>query len=58
MPEDQRRKLIRQYARFLKQLRSVRRAMSDYFAGQQFFDFYPEPTEDQESEVPSESRRD
>jgi hypothetical protein len=32
--------MIRQYARFLKQLRSVRRAMADYFAGQQFFDFY------------------
>ena len=47
MPEDRRRKLIRQYARFLKQLRTVRRAMSDYFAGQQFFDFYPgEPDED------------
>lgn len=41
MPEDRRRKLIRQYARFVKQLRSVRRAMLDYFAGQQFFDFYP-----------------
>lgn len=40
MPDDRRRKLVRQYARFLDQLRSVRRAMSDYFAGQQFFDFY------------------
>jgi hypothetical protein len=41
MPADRRATLIRQYARFLKQLRSVRRAMSDYFAGQRFFDFYP-----------------
>ena len=49
MPEDRRRKLIRQYARFLKQLKSVRKAMSDYFAGQQFFDFYPgEPEDDEE----------
>ena len=31
---------IRQYARFLKQFRSVRKAMADYFAGQRFFDFY------------------
>ena len=49
MPDDRRRRLIRQYARFLKQLRTVRRAMADYFAGQQFFDFYPgEPEEDEE----------
>lgn len=41
MPDDQRRSLVRQYAKFLKQLKTVRRAMSDYFAGQQFFDFYP-----------------
>jgi hypothetical protein len=46
LPEDQRKRLIRQYARFLKQLRTVRRAMADYFAGQRFFDFYPgEPDE-------------
>jgi hypothetical protein len=49
MPDDQRRRLIRQYARFAKQLRTVRRAMSDYFAGQHFFDFYTgEPVEDEE----------
>jgi hypothetical protein len=41
LPEDQRKRLIREYSRFLKQLRAVRKAMSDYFAGQQFFDFYP-----------------
>lgn len=37
---ERRRKLIRQYAKFNEQLRSVRRAMADYFAGQEFFDFY------------------
>lgn len=37
---ERRRKLIEQYARFVEQLRSVRRAMADYFAGQAFFDFY------------------
>ena len=52
MPDDRRRKLIRQYARFLKQIRTVRRAMADYFAGQQFFDFYPgEPEEDVEVDL-------
>ena len=58
LPEDKRRRLVRQYARFLKQLRTVRRAMADYFAGQQFFDFYPgEPEEDDVEEAsPSKSR--
>jgi hypothetical protein len=42
LPAERRRKLIHQYARFLEQLRTVRRAMADYFAGQQFFDFYTE----------------
>lgn len=37
---ERRRKLIDQYTRFVEQLRSVRRAMSDYFAGQEFFEFY------------------
>ena len=56
MPDDRRRRLIRQYARFLEQLRSVRRAMADYFAGQQFFDFYV--GEDAEiEEVPAEPQR-
>lgn len=40
LPPERRRKLIRQYAKFAEQLRSVRRAMADYFAGQGFFDFY------------------
>ena len=49
LPADRRRRLIRQHARFVKQLRTVHRAMADYFAGQQFFDFYPgEPEEDEE----------
>jgi hypothetical protein len=53
LPEDRRRRLIRQYARFVKQLKSVHRAMADYFAGQQFFDFYPGDI-DEDEEVGSE----
>ncbi len=37
---ERRKKLIEQYARFVEQLRSVRKAMADYFAGQEFFHFY------------------
>jgi len=48
LPEERRRQLIQQYSRFLKQLRNVRRAMSDYLAGQQFFDFYPAASEEME----------
>jgi hypothetical protein len=48
MPDEQRKRLIRQYARFVKQLRTVRKAMADYFAGQRFFDFYPGDPEDDE----------
>ena len=47
LPPDRRRRLIQQYAQFLEQLRSVRRAMSDYFAGQDFFEFYTESPEPQ-----------
>jgi hypothetical protein len=50
LPEDQRRRLIKHYARFLKQLRTVRRAMADYFAGQRFFDFYPGGLDEDEME--------
>jgi hypothetical protein len=59
MPDEQRKVLIRQYARFLKQLRAVRKAMSDYFAGQRFFDFYPGDPEgdDADEEVPAPARR-
>jgi hypothetical protein len=48
MPDDQRKRLIRQYAKFVKQLRAVRKAMADYFAGQRFFDFYPGDPDDDE----------
>jgi hypothetical protein len=51
MPDEQRTRLIRQYARFLKQLRAVRKAMADYFAGQRFFEFYPGGTEDERSQA-------
>jgi len=51
MPDEQRTRMIRQYARFLKQLRSVRKAMADYFAGQRFFEFYPGDTEDESDEA-------
>ena len=50
MPDDQRKRLIRQYAKFVKQLRTVRKAMADYFAGQRFFDFYPGDPEEDEAE--------
>jgi hypothetical protein len=55
LPDDRRRRLVRQYAKFLKQIRTVRRAMADYFAGQQFFDFYPGDPE--EEDVPAEVGR-
>jgi hypothetical protein len=46
LPEDRRRRLIDQYAKFMEQQRAIRKAMADFFAGQQFFDFYTveEPT--------------
>jgi len=40
LPERDRRRLVQDYAYFQEQLRSVRRAMADYFAGQTFFPFY------------------
>jgi hypothetical protein len=59
MPEEQRKQLIRQYARFVKQLRAVRKAMADYFAGQRFFDFYPGDPEEEaiEEDTPVRTRR-
>jgi hypothetical protein len=39
---ERRRTLIKKYAQFNEQLKAVRKAMADYFAGQQFFDFYTE----------------
>lgn len=59
LPPERRRKLIRQYARFAEQLRTVRRAMADYFAGQGFFDFYTEGVEDEaqtQAEAPAPPR--
>ena len=47
---ERRRQLIQQYARFAEQLRSVRRAMSDYFAGQGFFEFYTDADDKTEVE--------
>ncbi len=40
LPEDRRKRLIEQYAKFMEQQRALRKAMADFFAGQQFFDFY------------------
>jgi hypothetical protein len=61
LPDEQRKRLIRQYAKFVKQLRAVRKAMADYFAGQRFFDFYPGDPEDdgadEEVAVPAPTRR-
>jgi hypothetical protein len=50
MPEADRKRLIRQYIRFQTQLRTVRKAMADYFAGQRFFDFYTELPDEEEVE--------
>jgi len=54
LPPERRRKLIRQYVRFVEQLRSVRRAMADFFAGQEFFGFFGGSADD---EAPSRERR-
>jgi hypothetical protein len=51
LPAEDRKRLIRQYARFLKQMRAVRKAMADYFAGQQFFDFYSDEPDEEEAEI-------
>ena len=53
---ERRKKLIEQYARFAEQLRSVRKAMADYFAGQEFFEFYT--GEEEESQAFSLSASD
>ena len=61
MPAEDRKRLIRQYTRFLKQMRAVRKAMADYFAGQRFFDFYSDEPEEEEPEFnrkpPARSRQ-
>lgn len=53
LPETERQRLTREYTRFLTQIRAVRKAMSDYLAGQAFFEFYP--GEMGEAEEPSEA---
>ncbi len=50
MPDAERMRFISQYARFLKQLRTVRKAMADYVAGQRFFEFYPGESESEARE--------
>jgi hypothetical protein len=57
LPEDQRKRLVRHYSRFLKQLRSVRKAMADYFAGQRFFDFYPGESDDEKGKRKHKHKR-
>ena len=49
MPPERRRELINKYVNFLDQLSSVRRAMTDYLAGQEFFDFYVDQYASQEA---------
>lgn len=39
---ERRKKMIAKYAQFNDQMRSVRKAMTDFFAGQEFFEFYTE----------------
>ena len=56
MPGEERKRFIRQYARFQKQLRAARRAMADYFAGQRFFDFYSDEPEEEESQFERKPR--
>jgi hypothetical protein len=58
LPDTERKLMIRQYARFVRQMRAVRRAMADYVAGQRFFDFYPRGLDevDEEPEVARPSR--
>ncbi len=48
---EKRRELIQRYVQFVDQLHSVRRAMTDYFAGQQFFDFYAGELEPQSASM-------
>jgi hypothetical protein len=51
MPTEDRKRFIREYTRFQKQIRAARRAMADYFAGQRFFDFYSDEPEKEEAEL-------
>ncbi len=56
LSDDRRQKLIQQYVRFSDQLKSLRRAMADYYAGQCFFDFYIEDDLEAEHEPAIPSR--
>lgn len=40
LPAAERRRLLEEYIKFAGQLRTVRRAMNDALAGQNFFEFY------------------
>ena len=51
MPPERRKRLVEQYAVLLQQQRAIRRAMADFFAGQQFFDFYVEEPETEPAEA-------
>jgi len=55
LPEAERQRLTREYTRFLTQIRAVRKAMSDYLAGQAFFDFYPGEAEETEAPAAAEA---
>ena len=54
-PVEKRREMIQRYIQFSDQLRTVRRAMTDYFAGQQFFDFYAGELEPQGAALSNEN---
>lgn len=54
MTPDRRRRLVEQYARFSNQLRSVRRALNDYIAGQGFFEFYSDEDDDEAAAIAAE----
>jgi|GEM_PF-1214833 len=45
LPEERRRLFVQRYLRFLDQMKSVRQALADYFAGQEFFEFFVEGDE-------------
>lgn len=54
---DRRKRLIQHYAHFVEQLRGVRKAMSDYFAGQGFFEFYAGTVEERQAAPAVAARR-
>lgn len=52
---ERRRKLVAKYAQFNDQLRSVRKAMLDFFAGQEFFEFYVETDQNPDPDMNTDS---